>query len=551
MGSPQGMYVLLNTFVTFLLISSLLSFIGAVIAWKRSVPGITSLAFMLLFMGLWAGSYAIAWLPFPLQVKTNIPTVTYLGVVAVPSLFLTFALCFANYENVVTKRLMLGLALEPLITMFLVCTNKYHHLIFESMTLQESDGFQWLNFGHGSWYEVNLIYSYIVITIGLLALVAGMARSSPLVKKQYSMILAAALVPWLGNVFAEVFDRSFPFDITPVLFGFSSALFTYSVFRHRFMDIISMARGRLIENMSDGVLVLDANNIIVDINPAMERLLDRDRSSFFGKPASDVLEIWQEQTELIFRGEKTRTELRLPDSPSRYLDLRVTTLLDKQERLHGRLIVFRDVTDRKQVEKKLRQANERLQSQLIEIGTLQSKLRSQAVRDPLTNLFNRRYLDETLDRELARAARENYSVCLIMLDLDHFKKVNDTYGHEAGDFVLKALAETISSRSRRGDFACRYGGEEFVIVMPNIALDTAYQRAEKLRKTLNGLQIPYGNFQLSTTISIGIACYPSNGEDRESLLRAADRAMYAAKKAGRNHILTYDKLEAQHPSMNH
>ena len=181
------------------------------------------------------------------------------------------------------------------------------------------------------------------------------------------------------------------------------------------------------------------------------------------------------QKESLINGEETRTELRIPNAPSRYLDLRVTPIYDKDRRLNGRLMVFRDVTGRKQVEKKLRSANDRLQSQLIEIGTLQSKLRSQAIRDPLTDLFNRRYLDETFERELARAAREGYPVCVIMMDIDHFKKVNDTYGHEAGDSVLKALATTLSTHNRRGDFVCRFGGEEFVVVMPNIPVNTAYK----------------------------------------------------------------------------
>jgi len=129
-----------------------------------------------------------------------------------------------------------------------------------------------------------------------------------------------------------------------------------------------------------------------------------------------------------------------------------------------------------------------------------------------------------------------------MVDLDHFKKTNDTYGHDAGDHVLRALAGTLSEQSRRGDFACRYGGEEFVIVMPNISKHTAYERAKKLRRRLNALQIPYECHILTTTISMGIACYPANGDTRQTLLRAADRAMYAAKKAGRDHILTYDQF---------
>jgi diguanylate cyclase (GGDEF)-like protein len=211
--------------------------------------------------------------------------------------------------------------------------------------------------------------------------------------------------------------------------------------------------------------------------------------------------------------------------------------------MNGHLMVFRDITESKQVEKRLRYVNDRLQGQLIEIGLLQSKLREQAIRDPLTNIFNRRYLDETLDRELSRAAREDYPVCVIMVDIDHFKRVNDTHGHEAGDLVLKAIAETLSHHCRRGDFACRYGGEEFVVVLPNITLETAYARAEDLRKSLHLLSVPYEEHNLSVTISMGIACFPENGQTRDAILRAADQAMYAAKEAGRDHILSYNQIQ--------
>ncbi len=234
--------------------------------------------------------------------------------------------------------------------------------------------------------------------------------------------------------------------------------------------------------------------------------------------------------------------MTVPLDPSRYLDLRVTPLYDRNQILNGRLMVFRDITERKQVEKRLRYVNDKLQGQLIEIGLLQSKLREQAIRDPLTNLFNRRYLEETLDRELSRASREEYPVCIIMIDLDHFKRINDTHGHEAGDLVLKAIADILAEQSRRGDFACRYGGEEFVIVMPNVTLETAYQRAEELRQSLNLLSVPYEYYRLSVTISMGIACFPEHGQTREAILRAADQAMYAAKQAGRDHILSYNEI---------
>ncbi len=535
--------------VILLLISALFTLIASIVAWRRSMPGSFALSLLLFSMTIWSFFYTLQWLPIPAAFKLLVPNIIYLGVVAVPSLFLIFSLSFANHGEWSNRRLIFGLAIEPVLTWVLAWTNNYHHLVFQSIRLVNQNDIAWLQLQHGPWYSINLVYSYIVILAGFIVLSYGLLRSSPLLRDQYRIIMLASFLPWGINIFSEYSRGAGIFDLTPIAFGLSGVLFTYSVIRNRFMNIIPVARSRIIESMSDGVLVVDTQNRIVDINPAMENFLNRRPASLLGKSASEALELWMDHSESLTSGQETRTELRIPNAPSRYLDLRVTPLYDDFQRLNGRLMVFRDVTDRKQVEKKLRAANDRLQFQLIEIGTLQSELRSQAIKDPLTDLFNRRYLDETFDRELAHAARESYPVCVIMLDIDHFKKVNDTYGHEAGDSILKALAKILSVRNRRGDFVCRFGGEEFVVVMPNMAVDTAYQRAEELRTALNSLYVPYGRFNLTITISMGIASYPANGEDRESVLRAADHAMYAAKKAGRDHILTYDVLQSQRPAL--
>lgn len=529
-----------------LCISAALTLIASLVAWQRKAPGAFSLSLLLLSMTIWSGFHALQWLPLPDAVKIFLLNIVYIGVAAVPSLFLVFALNFTGLPGWFANRFLLALAVEPLVTLMLLWTNHYHRLLFEAITVVGEGNSTWLELVPGPWYAVNVFYSYAMILAGIAALIYGMVRSSPLLRNQYRIILLASLLPWGINVYNEYSRNASHFDMVPITFGISGILFSYSVIRNHFMDIIPVARSRIIESMSDGVLVLDMQDRIVDLNPAMEYFLGRAPASFLGQPASQVLSKWMDKADLLISGEQTHTELRIPNGPSRYLDLRVTPLYDSRQFLSGRLMVFRDVTERKQVEKKLRHANDRLQSQLIEIGLLQSKLRSQALRDPLTDLFNRRYLDETLDREMARAMRDHYPICVIMMDIDHFKKVNDTHGHEAGDLILRTLADTLLTRSRRGDFTCRFGGEEFVIVMPSIDIHAAYQRAEGLRVILNSLEIPYGTDNLSITISMGIASYPANGKDRESILRAADRAMYAAKSAGRDHILTYDQLEARY-----
>jgi diguanylate cyclase (GGDEF)-like protein/PAS domain S-box-containing protein len=544
------MHIHIHPYAIFSIFSALISFIASLRAWRRSAPGALMLSLLLLSMTIWSGFYSTRWMDISLPAKAIGFNLMFIGVASLPTLFLLFVLAFTHNNTWLTRRNLFLLSIHPLSLLLLEWTNSYHHLLYLSLKAVEVNNFMAMEYIRGPLYFVSVIYSYMIIGIALFLLGQGALHLGPLYQNQYRLIIIASILPWAGNIYSEnYFDVLHGLDLAPLMFGLSGIIFASSVLRANFMDLIPIARSHLIENMRDGILVLDAQNRIVDINPAMENFIEKKASFYMGKNAFDVFQPWMEKTDLLLAGPETRTELRVPKDPSRYLDLRVTPLYDKDQLLNGRLMVFRDITERKQVEKRLRYVNDRLQTQLIEIGVLQSKLREQAIRDPLTNLFNRRYLEETLERELARAAREDYSLCVIMIDLDHFKRVNDAYGHEAGDEVLKALALTLSEQCRRGDFACRFGGEEFMIVMPNITMDTAYERAENIRQSLNSLHVPYGQYNLTITISMGIACYPINGETREAILRAADQAMYGAKEAGRDHILSYDEFQVLQEAM--
>jgi diguanylate cyclase (GGDEF)-like protein len=167
---------------------------------------------------------------------------------------------------------------------------------------------------------------------------------------------------------------------------------------------------------------------------------------------------------------------------------------------------------------------------------LQEKLHEEAIRDPLTGIFNRRYLEETLTREFARAQRERYNISFMLMDIDHFKKFNDLYGHATGDMVLKTLADFMTSRIRTADIPCRMGGEEFLLVLPGMPDEKAHQRAELFREQIQSIPIPYGDENLTLTVSIGVASYPKNGETWDVLYQAMDKALYRAKEKGRNRI---------------
>jgi diguanylate cyclase (GGDEF)-like protein len=168
---------------------------------------------------------------------------------------------------------------------------------------------------------------------------------------------------------------------------------------------------------------------------------------------------------------------------------------------------------------------------------LRDVLRSQSIRDPLTGLFNRRYMEESLEREVRRAVRNDECVTLLMLDIDRFKQFNDTFGHQAGDTLLRALGDFLSQRTRGQDVACRYGGEEFVLILAGATADDGCKRAEFLRAELKQLTVQHARQVLGRiTLSIGISAFPGHGATAEELLRAADQALYRAKAEGRDRV---------------
>ena len=286
--------------------------------------------------------------------------------------------------------------------------------------------------------------------------------------------------------------------------------------------------------MTDGMLVLDEQNQVVDFNPAAQHLLRTLPKIGLGQHFEEIFSGLPEWKTDLQDMRATLIDIALTDADHSYLELTISPVSDRQNRYAGRLIIVRDVTDRRLAEEGIQQANERLRAQLAEIETLQANLRDQAIRDSLTSLFNRRYLDETLERELARAARDQIPVSAVMLDIDNFKTFNDKHGHKAGDDVLQALGRLLQAQTRTGDIACRYGGEEFVIIMPGSSSAAALRRAEQWRVTFEGLKIPYQDQLLNTTLSGGVATFPDHGTTVDEILRSADLALYASKTGGRN-----------------
>ena len=199
----------------------------------------------------------------------------YIGVSGLPTLFLLFVLAFTHNDAWLTRRNVFLLCIQPILSTVLFWTNGYHHLFYLSLDLVQENGFLAVDFVRGPWYLINIVYSYTIIGFAFLVLSQCALRWSPLYLNQYRLILVGSFIPWAASAYSEFyFTQWHGLDLAPLMFGLSGIIYVFAIFYTHFMDLIPIARSLLIENMRDGVLVLDLRNRIMDINPAMESFLE-------------------------------------------------------------------------------------------------------------------------------------------------------------------------------------------------------------------------------------------------------------------------------------
>jgi diguanylate cyclase (GGDEF)-like protein/PAS domain S-box-containing protein len=211
-------------------------------------------------------------------------------------------------------------------------------------------------------------------------------------------------------------------------------------------------------------------------------------------------------------------------------------VFDDADQHIGYFGITRDTTERKRAEQALLDANRRLEAQIGQTHELHALLREQAIRDDLTGMHNRRHFVEVAENELERARRHGAPLSLVMLDIDHFKSVNDLHGHPTGDLALKAVGAMLSETTRAGDLACRLGGEEFAVLLMGMGHEGALERAERWRATLAGMSIPTDGTPLRLTASFGVATFPAQAQNLVELMKIADARMYRAKAQGRDRV---------------
>jgi diguanylate cyclase (GGDEF)-like protein/PAS domain S-box-containing protein len=464
----------------------------------------------------------------------------FIGIVLIPPLFLIFTLHYTGREKWLTSLGWVLIFIIPVTSIIVALTNRLHGLLYQNIHFVVGAPLSYIDSVITGPYDyVHLLYSYLVVLFAVVLLLQLAASTFRLYRRQAIMVASGAVLVLLINILDSVIPlEKFNHTLVPIGFLLVGIIFFGTIYRYQLLNVIPIARDMLIESISDAMLVLNAQDWIVDINLAAQKIFRINAASVIGHPIQESLPLWRDLLDLDKDQSLTQTEIDLDQvAHVRHYHLRISPILDRNNRVIGRLILLRDITPLKQLELELSASNEALKAQLEEINRLQKRLQEQIIRDPLTDLFNRRYLDETLQREIASVRREQQPMSVLMIDLDHFKRINDAYGHVNGDIVLIELSKHLVESVRGSDMVYRYGGEEFMILMKNTTTENACQRAEALRASVEAMEFHVDDQLLNLTISIGVATYPTHSAELQGVIEAADAALYRAKAGGRNWVV--------------
>lgn len=381
---------------------------------------------------------------------------------------------------------------------------------------------QVIDYDYGFWfYYVHVPYSYILIIAALIILIQTYFKNHSIYRQQIIIMIIAILLPIITDIL-YVFGYS-PveyFNYATAVFSISCLIVAWALFRYKFLDLLPMARDVVIENMDDGVIVLDVKNRIVDANPSAMMIT--------GISTHDIGRIIWEINRFsfsnIFReissGDRKQIEIKMGDKDDiRVFDLRISFIKDRVGLVQGSVVTLRDYTER---------------------ANLINQLREQATFDSLTGIFNRRHLIELGQKEFNRIKRypEN-TISVIMMDMDNFKDINDMYGHATGDQILIAFVEQCKNIIRPYDIFGRLGGDEFAIILPDTTLEEAIIIANRINSSIEKMNVSTTQGNISITLSLGVVSshvLDSYEHGLEQLFNLADEQMYRSKKQGRNQV---------------
>lgn len=465
--------------------------------------------------------------------------VQYAGIPFIASccVFLAYAFTAKNKKKIAfpIKALLIML---PSLTFLFRLTNQYHQLVYVDMKMVNNGYFNVLTFQKGDWYYV---MSGFYITCSVLAsfmFFKSIKKTSGYMQKQVKVMALTTLYPFISILFNLTGIVPFQLDSGPFIVFLAYMMFAFAIFRFDLMHIIPMSREKIFDWIHDGVIIVDVDMNLKDFNHAMKNVFHKIDKSYIGRNIElftaecpeffVLLKNWYENNknrpgsfinsvpEDIFEFHYPSLELKI-----NYFQARIMGLYDKAC-LVGITVMITNITKEKEMLKELER---------------------RARFDDVTGLFNRRYFIELVDREFTRLMEQSGNGVMVMYDIDHFKRINDHYGHQAGDYVLKELASIAVNLLRYNDLLGRYGGEEYIAFFPDVSIEQAKIIVERIRAAFENHMFVYNGISMKVTASFGLSeyCRQENGIyiPFDEIVKNVDSALYQAKNNGRNQVVVY------------
>jgi diguanylate cyclase (GGDEF)-like protein len=439
----------------------------------------------------------------------------YLGIVNISPLWLILALHYNGFEKWLTRPVIFIIYIIPVLTLILHHTNLFH-LYYLDLRIVDYNYFPIFAPVKGPWYWVQMVYQTIVNVTGLLIFVISGRKTNKLYNHQVIVILIGFLLPWIGNIIYLSGHSPLNLDLASLTLSLTALIICWGLKSFRLFDIVPIARTKVFESIRDGVIVLDNQNRIVDLNNTAKEMLGLSEHCIGLKSNQTLSDFPLLLKQLLSRERQVIISFE-NNNRINFIESRLSEIWDSFKKIIGYTLILCD------------------QSEQIE---LLNKLRTLATVDSLTDVYNRRHFFEVCQQKLQRLQQANLPVAFILIDLDYFKEINDTHGHQTGDRVLGQAITNLRKGLTEKNIIGRVGGEEFAILLPECELTKAILIAEQLRALLDcTIQIDDG--QIHLTASFGLSFSENSTIKLDLLLSQADIALYRSKADGRNTMTVF------------
>ncbi|MCD4673370.1 MAG: diguanylate cyclase [Anaerolineaceae bacterium] len=453
-----------------------------------------------------------------LELVTTSPSLTiffmklsFVFLTLIPPIWLLFSL---QYIGMPLHKISWSFFVIPIITIALTWANESLHWFWTGYEFIPIRGMLAIKTEYGFWFTINALYSHTILISVSVILLLYFSNFPKVFRNQTKLLFYGITLPVLWNFISIL--RIFPIhkDFSPIALAVPAITFTYSLIHYRLFDLAPVSRSSVLEHLQDGVVIIDSLYQILDINQTARQLLHLEETDPIGTELECLFPDWRTLKENGEFSKEHKYKMSLDGKPHQYT-------LTSSPHQEGMILVFRDVTE---TEKLIRD------------------IQSLAALDSLTDLYNRRHFFELAERTFEQAVRYRRQLSVLLIDIDHFKLINDKHGHQKGDEVLCAISGFCKERLRKADVLARYGGDELILLLPETNLPQAYVLAERLRQESH--KLPFtgkkGAFQITLSIGVSCLCIPEPAISLEALIDHADQALYQAKRDGRNQVAKWE-----------